>query len=163
MKKIKKRENELFHFMEQKINHIYKFVKLYNDYINTPRDYGTEEKFNMLSIHILTTIEENQGITVTELATEWFRTKGGISQVIKLLEEKGYIFKKKNEQNQKITHLYPTRKGIEASLTHKIYDIKNLNVTLSKLLEKCSEEDIRSFHKVIDCYIDILNKKEVTT
>ena len=160
MKNIEKKEDELFHFMEQKINHIYKFVKLYNDYINTPRDYGTEEKFNMLSIHILTTIEENPGITVTELAIEWFRTKGGISQVIKLLEEKGYIFKKKNEKNQKIIHLYPTRKGIEASLTHKIYDIKSLNTTVTKLLEKCSEEDIRSFHKVIDCYIDILSRKE---
>lgn len=159
MKIIEKKQDELFHFMEQKINHIYKFVKLYNDYINTPRDYGTEEKFNMLSIHILTAIEENPGITVTELAIEWFRTKGGISQVIKLLEEKGYIFRKKSEINQKIVHLFPTTKGREASLTHKIYDIKSLNITVSRLLENCSEEDIRSFHKVIDCYIDILSRK----
>ncbi|WP_410208506.1 MarR family transcriptional regulator [Fusobacterium sp.] len=156
MKNINKEKQELFKFMEEKINHIYKFVKLYNDYINTPRDYGNEEKFNMLSIHILTTIEENPGITVTEIATEWFRTKGGISQVIKLLEEKNYIFRKKDKKNKKIIHLFPTIKGTEASLAHKIYDIKNLNKTLSKLLEECSEEDIRSFHKVIDCYIKIL-------
>ena len=80
---------ELFHKMTEHTNQVYKFVKIYNDYANAPRDYGTGEKVNMLSVHIMSDIEEHPGITVTELAEEWVRTKGSISQVIKNLDENG--------------------------------------------------------------------------
>lgn len=149
---------EFFHIMQSRINHIYKFVKLYNDYTNIPHDYGTGEKINMLGIHILTDIEENPKITVTELANDWYRTKGSISQIIKILEEKGYIYKEKEKDNQKTCHLYTTPKGVELSLAHKMYDLKNLNNTIEYLLKYCSEEEIMAFHKVIDCYINILKK-----
>ena len=99
---------ELFHKMTEHTNQVYKFVKMYNDYANEPRDYGTGEKVNMLSVHIMSDIEEHPGITVTELAQEWVRTKGAISQVIKNLDENGYIIKKKEGSNQKNIHLYPT-------------------------------------------------------
>ncbi len=61
---------ELFHKMTEHTNQVYKFVKMYNDYANEPRDYGTGEKVNMLSVHIMSDIEEHPGITVTELAQE---------------------------------------------------------------------------------------------
>lgn len=160
LKKKKEPSAELFHMMKERINHIYNFVKLYNDYTNTPHTYGTEDKINMLGIHILTDIEENPKITVTELASKWYRTKGGISQIIKMLEENGYIFKEKGETNKKIFHLYPTPKGAELSLAHKMYDLKNLNHTIEYLLEHCSEEEIYAFHKVIDCYIKILSNNQ---
>ena len=67
-----------------------------------------------------TYIEEHPGITVTELAEEWVRTKGSISQVIKNLDENGYIIKKKEGNNNKNVHLYPTSKGVELSLAHKM-------------------------------------------
>lgn len=148
---------ELFQMMKEGINHIYKFVKLYNDYTNIPHNYGTGDKINMLGIHILTDIEENPKITATELAFKWYRTKGGISQIIKMLEKNGYIFKEKVETNKKIFHLYPTPKGTELSLAHKMYDLKMLNYTLDYLLNCCTENELYAFHKVIDCYIKILS------
>ena len=62
---------ELFHSMTRHSNEVYKFVKLYNDYTNIARDYGTGAKVNMLSVHIMSDIEENPGITGTDLANEW--------------------------------------------------------------------------------------------
>ena len=147
---------ELFHKMTEHTNQVYKFVKMYNDYANEPRDYGTGEKVNMLSVHIMSDIEEHPGITVTELAQERVRTKGAISQVIKNLDENGYIIKKKEGSNQKNIHLYPTGKGVELSLAHKLYDARNLKNTLDFFTEYCTEEELMAFYKVLGYYTMLL-------
>ena len=147
---------ELFHKMTEHTNQVYKFVKMYNDYANEPRDYGTGEKVNMLSVHIMSNIEEHPGITVTELAQEWVRTKGAISQVIKSLDENGYIIKKKEGSNQKNVHLYPTSKGVELSLAHKLYDARNLKNTLDFFTQYCTEEELTAFYKVLGYYTVLL-------
>ena len=147
---------ELFHNMTEHTNQVYKFVKIYNDYANEPRDYGTGEKINMLSVHIMSDIEEHPGITVTELAEEWFRTKGSISQVIKHLDEGGYIIKKKEGNNNKNIHLYPTSKGVELSLVHKMYDLKSLKNTLEYFTRYCTEEELAAFYKVLGYYTKLL-------
>ena len=147
---------ELFHKMTEHTNQVYKFVKMYNDYANEPRDYGTGEKVNMLSVHIMSDIEEHPGITVTELAQEWVRTKGAISQVIKNLDENGYIIKKKEGSKQKNIHLYPTGKGVELSLAHKLYDARNLKNTLDFFTEYCTEEELMAFYKVLGYYTMLL-------
>ena len=69
-------KNDRYHELETKINIIFKFVTAYTDYTKTARDYGTGEIINMVEVHTLTHIEENPGITVTEVALEWNRTKG---------------------------------------------------------------------------------------
>ena len=147
---------ELFHKMTEHTNQVYKFVKIYNDYANAPRDYGTGEKVNMLSVHIMSDIEEHPGIMVTELAEEWVRTKGSISQVIKNLDENGYIIKKKEGNNNKNVHLYPTSKGVELSLAHKMYDARNLKNTLDFFTQYCTEEELTAFYKVLGYYTMLL-------
>ena len=147
---------ELFHKMTEHTNQVYKFVKIYNDYANAPRDYGTGEKVNMLSVHIMSDIEEHPGITVTELAEEWVRTKGSISQVIKNLDENGYIIKKKEGNNNKNVHLYPTSKGVELSLAHKMYDARKLKNTLDFFTQYCTEEELTAFYKVLGYYTMLL-------
>ena len=147
---------ELFHKMTEHTNQVYKFVKIYNDYANAPRDYGTGEKVNMLSVHIMSDIEEHPGITVTELAEEWVRTKGSISQVIENLDENGYIIKKKEGNNNKNVHLYPTSKGVELSLAHKMYDARNLKNTLDFFTQYCTEEELTAFYKVLGYYTMLL-------
>ena len=147
---------ELFHKMTEHTNQVYKFVKIYNDYANAPRDYGTGEKVNMLSVHIMSDIEEHPGITVTELAEEWVRTKGSISQVIKNLDENGYIIKKKEGNINKNVHLYPTSKGVELSLAHKMYDARNLKNTLDFFTQYCTEEELTAFYKVLGYYTMLL-------
>lgn len=148
-------DEELFHEMTQHSNDVYKFVKLYNDYTNIARDYGTGEKVNMLSVHILSHIEDHPGITVTDLADQWYRTKGSISQVIKLLDEQGYIIKKKENNNDKNVHLYPSSRGLELSLAHKLYDAKSLKGTLDFLTRSCSHQELTAFYKVLNAYTQL--------
>ncbi len=145
-----------FHRMTEHTNQVYKFVKLYNDYANNARDYGTGERVNMLAVHIMSDIEEHPGITVTELAENWYRTKGSISQVIKLLDQQGYIIKKKEDNNNKNIHLYPTDRGVELSLAHKLYDAKNLKHTLDYFGQYCTDEELAAFYKVLGYYTDLL-------
>ena len=144
---------DFYYKMADHTDKVYKFVKLYNDYANTPRDYGVGEKINMLGIHIMTAIGENPGITVTELADQWFRTQGSISQVLTQLSASGYITKKRDGKN---TRLYPTAAGMELSSAHKYYDAKKFKRRLDYFLLTCTEQEIDAFYKVLDCYTQLL-------
>lgn len=138
-------------------DYLYKFVTKYSYVMHNAHDYGTGELISMVEVHLLTYIEENPGITVTKLSKSYNRTKSAISQQIKKLEEKKYIEKIKKEDNAKTTLLYATKTGKELSLAHKIYDISDISQTLQILLKTCSLEEVSSFYKVIEAYIDILD------
>lgn len=153
---IKNKYNEL----NIKANIIYKFVTTYNDYIKKPHDYGTGEIINMVEVHILTIIEENPGITVTEVALEWNRTKGAISQTITKLENRGLIERKKEDNDAKSIHLYATKKGIILSQAHKTYDIKELTSANKILSESFTLKEIDIFYKIMNKYTELLIKKD---
>lgn len=140
----------------QKADLLYEFVIKYNDMMVQPRDYGTGELLNMMEIHLLTHIDETPGITVSELAFMWNRTKGAISQQVKKLEDKGYIKKVKHETNGKIVLLYTTEEGQKLSNAHKHYDIVDIMQTMKLLMNKCTIEEIDVFYKVVGEYIKIL-------
>ena len=55
---------DFFHKIAEHTDKVYKFVKLYNDYVNMPKDYGNGCKINMLGIHIMTAIEEHPGTCI---------------------------------------------------------------------------------------------------
>ena len=151
---IQNKYNEL----NSKANIIYKFVTTYSDYIKKPRDYGTGDIINMVEVHILTIIEENPGITATEVALGWNRTKGAISQTIAKLENKGLILRKKEETNAKNIHLYATEQVKRLSQAHKAYDIEELTVANEILSEDFTAEEIDIFYKIMNKYTNLLNK-----
>lgn len=131
---------------------LYRFVMTYADYINGVRDYGTNISINMVEVHTLSMIEDNPGITVSQLAKRWERTKGAISQNVSKLEKKGLVQKIKDEKNNKIVHLFVTKDGEHLSTAHKIYDITDIMQTQQELLENCTIEEINTFYKVLQEY-----------
>ena len=70
---------------------LYEFVMRYNKYIYQARDYGNGDEIRMVEVHTLAMIEDNPGISVSELAKRWKRTKGTVSVNIGALEKRGYI------------------------------------------------------------------------
>nr|WP_315019611.1 MarR family transcriptional regulator [uncultured Aminipila sp.] len=146
-----------YHEMNAKASILYKFVMTYSDYIKTAHDYGTGETINMAEVHTLTAIEENPGITVTEVALEWNRTKGAVSQIIGKLEKRGLIIRKKEGSNAKTVHLYVTEKGKLLSNAHKAYDIKELAFTDKILHDSFSSEEINIFYNVMEKYIELMD------
>lgn len=150
--------DQTFHILNKKHNDIYQFVMRYNDYIFSTHDYGEGIPLTMIEVHTLTHIEDNPGITVTELAKYWKKTKSNLSQIVSRLEKFELIYKSKNEINAKKICLYPTEKGIRLSKSHKLYDTVDIAKTIGSLKEECTLEEIEAFFKVISVYNKIIEK-----
>lgn len=146
--------------MLSRSNCMYMFVNLYNTYINEAKNYGTAYNVTMTEAHMLSYIEENPGITSSDLARHWHRTKGAISQIITKLENKGLLERTKDEEDSKKTRLYPTVDGIKLSLAHKSYDVLEVAQTMDELLKSYSEDEIETFFKVMESYNQMLYMPE---
>lgn len=134
---------------------LYDFVILYHNYIYSQHTYEAEN-FNMMEIHTLTYIDDSPGITATQLAKRWHKSKSAISQTIKKLMEAGYVEKRHLECDKKSACLYVTEKGKRLSTVHKAYDIADITQTAAYLAEQCSEEDLDAFYRIIEQYIKLL-------
>ena len=114
----------------------YIFAIFYDRYINQLRDYGNGILINMVEVHTLTMIADQPGITVNELAIQWRRTKGAVSQNVTKLDRKGLIKKERSEKDSRNIHLYVTEKGQELSDLHKKYDVEDIIKDLEQALAR---------------------------
>lgn len=146
---------ELTEKLVEKADLLYKFVLLYSSYLSSSRDYGTGNIVSMVEVHTLTYIYDNPGVTVTQLAEYWKRTKSAISQMVGKLEKRGFVIRKTSKTNRKIIELYVTEEGRRLSAAHKAYDLIELSHTLEDLLKTCTYEEIDTFYKVLNSYIQL--------
>ncbi len=151
--------NSLYRQMNARADSLYKFVLLYSDYIHAKRDYGTGLEIGMIDVHTLTYIEENPGTTITELARDWNKTKGALSQTVKRLVQLGLVERRMRENNSKTILLYATEEGQRLSVAHKLYDLTDIAQTTEALLRHCTAEEIDTFYKVIDVYTKLLKEE----
>lgn len=148
--------DRLYSQLSPRANELYHFIISYYEYMNQPRDYdGSGELVSMVEIHLLTIIYDNPGITVSQLAKEWGTTKGAVSQNLKKLENRQFIYRQKESGNAKTVHIYPTENGERLSLAHKAYDNKDIIKTQQDLMKSCSAEEIDTFYKVVREYIKL--------
>lgn len=142
--------------VSNKTDLLYAFVTIYSKYIFQPRGYGTDGVYGMLTVHILTEIQDNPGITANELAKHWDKTKGAISQNIKVLERNGMITRKKDEKDAKIIHLFTTESGSKLALAHKVSDNNLMYKVTEELLQNCTVDELDHFYKVMREFIHVL-------
>mgnify|MGYP000930056678 CR=1 FL=1 len=131
---------------------LYQFVVRYAEYINQAKDYGNGILISMVEVHTLTMIDNNPGVTVSNLAKMWNRTKGTVSLNVKKLEKRGLIYRRLENGNKKTVHLYCTESGKELSMLHMQYDIQNIEQTQKQLLVNCSANEVEAFYKVLHHY-----------
>lgn len=131
---------------------LYQFVMAYNDFIYALHDYGEHNLLTMIEVHTLTMIADTPGITVTELAAFWHKTKSAISQLVSRLDAQGLVTKQRREDNGRIVGLFPTELGKRLSLEHKRFDIEDITRTNDDLLRECTQEEIDTFYKVLGVY-----------
>lgn len=134
---------------------LYEFVILYHNYIYAQHTYEYEN-CNMVAIHTLTYIDDNPGVTATQLSKLWHKSKSAMSQTIKKLMASGYVEKRYVENNEKTARLYATEKGKRLSSVHKAYDVADILQTTSYLVEQCGEEDLNAFYRIIEKYTELL-------
>lgn len=137
---------------------IYRHSILLGDYAATPRDYGIGYLMSEIEIHTLGYICNRKGITVTQLAADNCRTKSAVSQLIKKLESKGLIERRKKAGNKKTTFLYCTEEGKRICSLHRAYDRTKMMDMIHNLLQNCTMDEIESFYKVMALRIKIFEK-----
>lgn len=121
------------------------------DYYKELHDYGTGELYTSTEVHMVTRIEENPGITATQIAEATYRTKSAVSQMITKLEAKGLIYRERDPNNGKQQFLYVTPKGKHLSLCHKAYDEAAMPV--EEMAELFGPESVEKFVDIMEYMI----------
>ena len=122
------------------------------------RDYGNDRPIKSVEVAILSTIEQNPGITVSDLSQKQHRTKGTISSIVSNLEKGGYIYREKRPGNAKVVHLYTTPDGERLNTLYIAFVTKKTAEIQSELLKVCSISEMNSFCKVLHEYVKLLSK-----
>lgn len=136
----------------------YRFVSLYQDYMNQTRDYGDGIQHSMVEMHILAIVCDEPGITVGRVAQQWGRTKGAASQNVTKLEKQGLLVRAKHLSNAREVHLYPTAEGRQLAAMHAAYDAQNEKDFAERLMARCTVEELKMFDRVLQVYSDILEQ-----
>lgn len=105
---------------------------------------------------ILFRVNENEGITLRELANLLGVTPATASVSVKRMEKSGFILKKADEADGRIIRLYPTEKAKQAPL--KIREkMDNMDLVLKSGM---TEEEIRLLSSLLDKAVSNLEKEE---
>ncbi|MBS7527661.1 MarR family transcriptional regulator [Fusibacter paucivorans] len=135
---------------------LYRFVDLFSDYEDTPRDYGTGAVISMTEVHTLAAIDANPGITTTGLAEMFNYTKSAISQTVSKLVADEYVLRVTDKQSPRQKQIFVTMKGKQLCNAHQAFDVNALTKTYNYLLRDCTEDEIESFYKVLAVYNNIM-------
>ncbi|MGX8850385.1 MarR family winged helix-turn-helix transcriptional regulator [Amedibacillus sp. YH-ame10] len=87
------------------VSMMYRYGQIFYDETLHPYEIGCGQQFFLLRIH------EQPGISQYGLAEKGYFDKGTTARAVKKLEELGYITRKIDEQDHRITRLYVTDKG----------------------------------------------------
>ncbi len=149
-------DTKAFHQLTIGMRQLYNFTALMNVHVQHKNCSMLEPELTMTEVHTLVDLLDNPGMTSSELSKMYKKTRGAVCQIISKLEKSGCVIKKPYKANGKKLQLFLTDKGQEIAKEHKQYDVQALKGTLTRLLEKCSEEEILSFYKVLEVYNEIL-------
>lgn len=127
-----------------------------NIYVSTkiPRDYGTGEEYTSVEVHTLKYVADHPGVTVTELARAYGKTKGAISQMLKKLEGKGLIFRENSGKDRRYP-LYLTDKGKNLDQAHREFDAIHAGESLDRVRELYSQEEINTAFSVMEAWLTV--------
>ena len=151
------KKSELSH--EKTIELMVSFIRItkkFNELEKVSIDMGDGEKLFPSELHILDSIGNNYGNSVTELSKSFEITKGAVSQVVNKLFEKGYLKKERKTGQAKEIMLSPTEKGWKA---FKILDDvhRNMENEFFKYLYTVESEKINSFIEIMDRIEDFID------
>ncbi|MBQ9264978.1 MAG: MarR family transcriptional regulator [Clostridia bacterium] len=119
-----------------------------------PHDYGTGEDYTHTEVHLLKCIADHPGITVTEIAYDYAKTKGAISQVLKKLIDKDLILQKPSQEaGDKRIFLYLTPRGEALNACHIVYDESHSGETMNLLRQQHSPGEVDIAYEVLQTWL----------
>lgn len=104
---------------------------------------------------IVREIVDNEGITIGELAKKLEISTATASVSVKRMEKTGFVIKKEDEKDTRITRLYPTQKAIETP-----EKIKNHMQALEKRLTgNMTEAQINELTELLDIVAENISER----
>ena len=139
-------ENEL-HRLHEKFA---KIVKLANDLEKAPRAYGTNSPMTGSEIHLIELIGDNkENFSVTDLSKVMGVTKGAVSQNLKKLDKKGFIFKQVDPSNLSRINVLLTSRGKTAYYAHRDWH-ETMDGGFKTFFNSLSREKLIFLNEVMD-------------
>jgi len=119
-------------------------------------DQASKEGGTLSMAFVLLTINEKYGSPVTKIAPRMNMEPNSLSRILKSLEEKGYVLKRKNSEDKRKVYVSLTESGL------KLRDMASEKLfALEKVIKaKVSNSDLRSFFRVLDTISDILDSEK---
>ena len=119
-------------------------------------DQASKEGGTLSMAFVLLTINEKYGSPVTKIAPRMNMEPNSLSRILKSLEEKGYVLKRKNSEDKRKVYVSLTDSGL------KLRDMASEKLfALEKVIKsKVSNSDLRSFFTVLDTISDILDSEK---
>ncbi len=136
----------------------YRFATMYRDNDKAHNDYGTGDAYTQLEVHTVSQIEDNPGITVTEIAELNMRTKGAVSQIVTKLENKGLVRREKDPENPRRVCLYVTPLGLELSRRHKEFDDKYMGDLLERWISLFGRDAVEKYFLIMQDHLGLWNE-----
>lgn len=133
-------------------------VKLYEELERTPRRFGTDEYLSSSEIHLIELIgDNNESLSVTDLAGLIGITKGAVSQHLKKLEKKGLTIKEEDPKNVSRSIAKLTSKGKAAYFSHKHWHEK-MDGGYKAYFMNLERDKIKFLHEFLTRVEDFLTK-----
>lgn len=121
---------------------------------NIGKDYGTGDKYTPIEVHTIGYIADHPHCTATDIAYEWGKTTGAVSQIIKKLRAYGMVTAVRNPQDEKQILLNLTEKGVKLDRCHRAYDEQTLTLMFKTLRKSFTTEEIDTAFSVLKTYVE---------
>ncbi len=142
---------------------ILRITKKFNELEKMSIDIGSEEKLYPSELHVIDSVANNYGNSVTEMSKKFGITKGAVSQVVNKLFDKGFLKKDKKPGNTKEIVLSLTEKGWKAfNIMDEVH--KQMEEEFFGYMDGIEEEKLESFIEImgkIEEFIDTFLKHEL--
>ncbi len=148
--------NQVLRRVNHKAGGLYDFLMITSGILNGIEMTSHGQSLTILEMRIIMLVNENPGITATDLCKRWNRSRGAISQMLKKIEEKGFVYREKGGHGGRLSGIYATDWGVEATNEFTVRDFQDNTHIMKHIMEECSEDELRAFYKVMDCYCRVL-------
>lgn len=125
-------------------------------------EYTAGDKLYMREAHFVIAIGPGEGRTMSEIAREMNVTQGAVSQIASRLEKKGYVCRRKNEENKRQIIAFLTEKGEQFYTEHQRYD-ESMHRQMDEIaLNRFNEEELQCIFEY-EQIMEMLLKEEALT
>lgn len=106
-----------------------------------PKDFGTDDYLYTSEIHTIAAIGKNPNYNLTQIADILGVTKSAVSKFVQKLQKKGYLVKRRINEDRREVILELTDKGLLALEGHEQFK-ETMFKEVNKIIKKTKKEDL---------------------